>query len=292
MRVSRILFALVFLFTAISHGAESKRLKVAFWNIEWFPGGHPNPSQAEEKSQIAQVVPEIKDINPDIIGLMEVRNWAAAETAVSGVPNLRVEVCSDFLDDSGSKTLQQQVIASQLPAVGGWWEHWKAAAIHPKRGFSFAAIQATPGHIVLVYSLHLKSNRGEASENFPMREEAMRQLLDHAAAMEKAYASLGQITVIVGGDFNTSVDDPKFSSEKTIKEIMNAGYTWCWTNKPFADRVTLPTKPSTNPNYPPWPDACFDHAFVKGAKIISASAPNTSPEASDHRPVVLEIELP
>jgi endonuclease/exonuclease/phosphatase family metal-dependent hydrolase len=223
----------------------------------------------------------------------EVLNWDAAAVALARVPGTDVQVTTEFLDETGNRTAQQLVIASRLPSVGAWWEVWKAGQnITPKRGFAFAAYQPAPGRVLLVYCVHLKSNRGDLAENISMREESARQLLDHVAAMEKAYAPLGTVSVVIGGDFNTSPDDPKFAAEKTLPLLIQAGFRSAWENVPFPQRVTLPSKPSRNPKYPPFPDACFDHVLVKGARVVSARVDVPDPSPSDHRPVIVEIALP
>ncbi len=272
---------------------ETAPLKIVFWNLEWFPGGSPNASPAEAEAQIAKAIPAVAALKPDVLGLEEIRDWSAADIAIKGLPETKVQVSSDFVDEAGAKTTQQVVIASRLPAIGGWWEAWKAgSAITPKRGFSFAAFQPSAGNVLLVYCVHLKSNRGELKENIAMREESARQLVDHVAAMEKAYGALGKVTTVIGGDYNTSTDDPKFSEEKTFGILEAAGFQSAWKDVPFAQRVTLPSTPSRNPKYPPFPDACFDHVFFKNAQVASASIATPEPNPSDHRPVIVDITLP
>jgi endonuclease/exonuclease/phosphatase family metal-dependent hydrolase len=293
-KISRLLLAAL-LCAGVLQAQEtpSKPIKIAFWNVEWFPGGRPEATIAEAIPQIAQTMPAVARLDADVIGLEEVNNWDAGAIAVAQAPGTKVQVASEFLDEKDSKTIQQLIIASRLPAIGAWWETWGSGkSVTPKRGFAFAAYQAAPGHVLLVYCLHLKSNRGEITENVPMREESSRQLLAHVTAMEKAYAPLGTVSVVIGGDFNTAPEDPKFQAEKTLPLLTDAGFRSAWENVPFADRVTLPTKPSNNPKFPPFPDACFDHVFVKGAKVISARIEIPNPAPSDHRPVLVEIALP
>jgi endonuclease/exonuclease/phosphatase family metal-dependent hydrolase len=288
------LFLAALLCAGSLHAQEaSKPLRIAFWNLEWFPGTRPEPTNVEAVAQITAAMPALAKLDADIIGLQEILNWDAAAIALVKTPGTDVQVASEFLDDDGAKTAQQLVIASRLPAIGAWWELWKSGrGVTPKRGFAFAAYQPAPGHILLVYCVHLKSNRGELSDNLPMREESSRQLLAHVTAMEKAYASLGAVSVVIGGDFNTSTDDPKFKMEQTLSLLTKNGFQSAWKDVPFKDRVTLPTKPSNNPKFPPWPDACFDHVFVKGASVTSASVVSFDPSPSDHRPVLVEIVLP
>jgi len=64
----------------------------------------------------------------------------------------------------------------------------------PPRGFAFAAYELAPRQVVLIYDVHLKSNRGDIQENIPLRQESIRQLRAHMSAMESAYGKLGAIT--------------------------------------------------------------------------------------------------
>jgi len=287
-----LLFVLVFLFGGFSllEAGDSRNVRVVFWNMEWFPGGHPQASTTEVVEQICEAVPAIASLEPDIFCAEEILSGKALEVALYKTPGVIPQVCSGFVDDGGTVTLQQIAIASRFPAVGGWWENWKQAAVTPKRGFSVAVFEPVPGQVLLVYALHLKSNRGDPAGNTAMREESVKQLLRHVAVMEKAYGKMGHVGIVVGGDFNTSTDDPKFQDEKTMEMLRKAGFDWVWEGIPFEDRVTLPTAPSLNPQYPPFPDACFDHAVTKGVKVSSASVAALQPNPSDHRPVVLDLE--
>src|SRR4029077_20565731 len=86
-----------------------------------------------------------------------------------------------------------------------WFEMWNPnGALVPPRGFAFAAYEVAPRHVLLVYAVHLKSNRGEISEDIAIREESMQQLVAHIHEMNEAYAKLGSVSCVVGGDFNTA----------------------------------------------------------------------------------------
>jgi endonuclease/exonuclease/phosphatase family metal-dependent hydrolase len=88
------------------------------------------------------------------------------------------------------------------------------------------------------------------------------------------------------------MDDPKFRLEKTLSLLTDAGFVWGWKDVPFAERVTLPSKPSTNPQFLPFPDACFDHVYVKGATVAKAWTVQVPGEPSDHRPVLVDLLWP
>lgn len=264
---------------------STQRIRAAFWNIQWFPGKRPDASPREEQKQIASVQRDMRIINADIIGMEEVRDFSKAALAVAPLPGMKVDVVSNFPPREGQDVGQQVAIASRFAPMSAWMEMWKpAGALTPPRGFAFAAYQTAPRHLLLVYALHLKSNRGELVENIAIREEAIRQLMNHMAAMNDAYGKLGAITWIVGGDFNTAPDDPRFAKEKTIRALTENGFAWCWQNIPFANRISPPADKL-------YPAACFDHIFYRNARLVSARAIPTSPQSSDHHAIYAELEL-
>jgi endonuclease/exonuclease/phosphatase (EEP) superfamily protein YafD len=266
-------------------GGSTRTLTVAFWNIQWFPGGRTNPTKGQETTQINAVHQDIKQFNADIIGMEEVRDFASAGVAVEKLPGFKVDVCANFPAREGQKETQQVAITSRLQPLSAWAEEWKAGPVTPPRGFAFAAYQIAPRQLLLVYALHLKSNRGEITENIPMRQESMRQLRSHMEAMEKAYSGLGTISWIVGGDFNTSADDPKFAAETTLHDLKDKGFAWGWEKAQPSARLTLP--PDKN-----FPAASFDHLFYKGATLRKMAVVNTSAQSSDHHAIVATFELP
>jgi hypothetical protein len=111
----------------------------------------------------------------------------------------------------------------------------------PPRGFAFASYQVSPTQVLLVYALHLKSNRGEIHEDMRIREESMRQLISHMRAMKEAYGKMGAPTWIVGGDFNTTPDEPRFAREKTVPALLADGFSWPGRESPL--RRALPCPP-------------------------------------------------
>lgn len=218
------------------------------------------------------------------LALEEVRDFESAALAVKPLAGFKVDVCSNFPPREGQSDTQQVAITSRLQPMSAWAESWKSgSAITPPRGFAFAAYQLSPRQMLLVYVVHLKSNRGEIVEDIAIREEAMRQLLTHIKAMEMAYEKLGTITWLVGGDFNTAPDDPRFKSEQTTSSLVRSGFRWAWQNVPFAERITLPPDQR-------FPAASFDHIFYRGAILKNAAVVSTSPDSSDHRAIRAEFE--
>jgi endonuclease/exonuclease/phosphatase family metal-dependent hydrolase len=265
--------------------AAPATITVAFWNVQWFPGRRPNASRGEENRQIRAVHGDLAQLNPDVIALEEVRDYEHAALAVKPLNGFKVDVCSNFPPREGQNEAQQVVITSRLQPLSAWSELWKpSGAIVPPRGFAFAAYQLAPRQLLLVYALHLKSNRGEIREDIRIREESMQQLLAHMKVMDNAYGKLGALSWIVGGDFNTAPDEPRFAGEKTVTSLRAAGFRWCWEGIPFASRITVPADLR-------YPAACFDQIFFRGATLVKTWVANTSPQSSDHRAVNAVLSL-
>lgn len=265
--------------------SPSTTITATFWNVQWFPGRRPNASRAEENRHIRAVHADLAQLNSDLIALEEVRDFRHAALAVKPLNGFKVDVCSDFPPRESQREAQQVAITSRLQPLSAWAEEWKpGASITPPRGFAFAAYQLSPRQVLLVYALHLKSNRGDIREDMRIREESMLQVVSHMKAMNNAYNKLGALTWIVGGDFNTSPDDPRFASEKTVPNLLAGGFRWAWEGTPFGSRITV----AANERYPP---ACFDHIFYRGATLTRAWLAHTAPKSSDHRPVNATLAL-
>jgi len=277
--LSAIFFIATLAAQSSSPPPQSTTITATFWNVQWFPGRRPNASRGEENRQTRAVHDDLAQNNSDLIAFEEVRDYEHAALAVKLLAGFKVDVCSSFPPREGQNEAQQVAITSRLQPLSAWSELWKpSGAIVPPRGFAFAAYQLAPRQLLLVYALHLKSNRGEIREDIRIREESMQQLVSHMKAMENAYGKLGALSWIVGGDFNTAPDEPRFASEKTISSLRAAGFRWAWEGIPFTSRITVPADLR-------YPAACFDQIFFRGATLTKAWVANTSPQSSDHRAV-------
>ncbi|MFL6589559.1 MAG: endonuclease/exonuclease/phosphatase family protein [Chthoniobacterales bacterium] len=260
-------------------------ITATFWNVQWFPGRRPNASASEENLQINAVHTDLAQLNSDVIAFEEVRDWEHAALALKPLSGFKVDVISNFPPREGQNEAQQVAITSRLQPMSAWSELWKpSGVIVPPRGFAFAAYQIAPHEVLLVYALHLKSNRGEIREDMRIREESMQQLVEHMKAMNNAYGKLGRLAWIVGGDFNTAPDEPRFAAEKTVSLLRAEGFRWGWEGMPFGSRITVPA----NARYPA---ASFDHIFYRGSTLIKAWVGNTSSQSSDHRAVTATLEI-
>jgi len=262
-----------------TEGQASGVLRAVSWNIEWFPGREPNPEPANRELHLRRAQKALQGINPDLFMAQEIADWASFAALTSSVAGMEPHVLSSFQDSPA----QQAGIASRLPAESAWSEVWRSAPSHPPRGFAFTALRLDDGSRLLVWTLHMKANRGDLSRAIAAREEAARQLESHILALRRVYEPLGPVRLLIAGDWNTSLDDERFRHETTLRAMTLSGLDWGWADVSFSRRVTVPSSGV-------FPDACFDHAFTHGLRIRSARALQSHDEISDHCPVLLEVE--
>ncbi len=134
------------------------------------------------------------------------------------------------------------------------------------------------GRPLHIYGLHLKSNLGNPAQNTSKREDAMDQLLAHINERAKLRES-----VVVAGDFNTSKEQVNLAGDTTLIKIEKAGFFWAFAGIPLEHRITVPRKGS-------YPDACFDHIYVRDLGKPAALVLKDTP-GSDHFPVVVDLQF-
>src|SRR4051812_38847782 len=264
--------------------AGAATVRVTTWNLEWFPNGTPKEAPIEKQNaRIAAAADVLRPLSPDIILLQEIRDYDACTRLAEAIQpkTYQVAVCSAF-KERGQIGKQQVAILGKESAQAAWSEPWKSMeGVDPPRGFAFSWFKIA-GTDVGVYSLHLKSNlimksdkAAEGHKNIRKREVAIDQVLNHmrdviapAMPMVKSF--------VVGGDFNTNLDQPDFAAEKTLRTLAAAGFHSSVEGLPLVQRVT-------HPGNGPYPSCTFDYLF--GSNIAPSRAEITPSSASDHYPV-------
>jgi endonuclease/exonuclease/phosphatase family metal-dependent hydrolase len=200
-----------------------------------------------------------------------------------------VAICSAFKEPFTPGIGKQQVaILAKEPAQAAWSERWKSMeGVDPPRGFAFAWFKIG-GTDVGVYALHLKSNlimksdkTVETQKNIRKREVAIDQLLNHIHDVITPSMPMVK-SFVVGGDFNTNLDQAEFTQEKTLVKLTQAGFRNVWEGAPLLQRVT-------HPGSGPYPDATFDYLF--GFNLGLAKPQIVPSKASDHYPVTCDFSL-
>ena len=277
---------------ALAAVAPAAPIRVTTWNLEWFPNGTPKELPApEQQKRIATAADVLRPLNSDIILLQEVRDYdVCARLGEAIAPHTyHVAICSAFREPFTPGLGKQQVaILAKEPAQAAWSETWKSmGGVDPPRGFAFAWFKIG-GTDIGVYAVHLKSNlimksdkATETQKNIRKREVAIEQLLNHRRdVIVRAMPMVNRF--IVGGDFNTNLDQTEFAQEKTLPTLTAAGFRNVWEGAPLLQRVT-------HPGNGPYPNATFDYLFGFN---LALTKPRIIPsKASDHYPVTCEFSL-
>jgi endonuclease/exonuclease/phosphatase family metal-dependent hydrolase len=263
-------------------------IKITTWNLKWFPSGVANRKDPTvETVRIAQEAAVLRDIDPDIVLLQEVRDEDSAERLFEAIAPQRYQlaIVSRF-NEGATVGWQQLVIAAKFPAKAAFARRWKTSGlVDPPRGFAYAVFQMGR-QTVAVCSVHLKSNltRGDTFRqtqlNILKRELAAQQLVEQLRGLA-ADTVIQPEVIVVGGDFNTSPDDLRFASEKTLRIFSDAGFV-----NPIM--TLLPDRRITIPGDGHYPPATFDHILVRQTKVPKAIV--TPSPVSDHWPVTITLE--
>ncbi len=143
----------------------------------------------------------------------------------------------------------------------------------------------------MVYSVHLKSNRGSDTPEgekdvAATRAESAKQLIAHKAEMTKKFAGEKIVGWLIGGDFNTN-HDGQFPMCTAVKDLVNAGFHNSWDNTPKEDRQTWRNDPRDTRFKP----TTFDYMLTTGFKENQAKLfPDVAIEVSDHTPIGILLE--
>jgi endonuclease/exonuclease/phosphatase family metal-dependent hydrolase len=283
-KTSSTIIAFLLALLLLSSSTLAKTLTVVEWNLEWFPGRSPTPTEEAKQKHMEAAQKVLKQLNPDIFMAEEIGDWDSFVKLVSVVPKLQAHAVSAF-KYGNTVARQQEAIASTLPPNSTWSEPWKKTEANPPRGMAFAALSLPDGKLLFVYCVHLKANGGDAAPNLAKREDSAKQIVVHVADMEKIYKSYKVLGTIIGGDFNTNLENAEWKNEKTIPTLEESGFYNTWTSVKLEQRLTW--KGSDR-----FAATTFDFLFTKGLGKLTASLWKTTEDASDHEPVVLKIEVP
>lgn len=279
---------------ALSATLTAEPLRTVTWNMEWFPGGRPGASEKEQAEQTKGAKEILAKLAPQILLAQELMDEKAFANLLKEFPGMKVDVFSQFIDPySGKPGPQQCAIASTLKANSAWFEEFAPVKDLPslRRGFAFAALEHPEGGLIMLYSVHLKSNNGsdtpEGEQNIAdTRAESARQLIAHKAAMEKKFAGEEIVGWVIAGDFNTN-DDGQFPKCTVVKDLVAAGFHNCWDETPKQDRLSWRNQPEDERFKP----TTFDYFMTIGFKEKQAKIYAGVPlEISDHTPVMLLLE--
>ena len=270
--------------------AQAGKIRVAALNLQWFPGGTPEATDEAMTNHIALAREAVKGLDPDIFIATEICDEIAFRNLVKDATRTELQVLSNFSDPEEDHRFRNQQIAisSIFDPIAAWAEPWKPIMEQHRRGYSFVAVRnPSTDRLVLIYGLHLKSNRSrspeEEQQNYAIRDASIEQLIGHMSEMERFFADPGIDGWIIAGDFNTN-HDGRFG-DHVIKRLEDIGFHNTWGKTP-------PEKRETWKAYGNFSATTFDYIMVKGLGTPEAKLVVIDSSVSDHNAVVLEVAFP
>jgi endonuclease/exonuclease/phosphatase family metal-dependent hydrolase len=230
---------------------------IGCWNMAWFPVRNPrNSDEHFTQLQIDSVHKILAEQNPAIFFACEVRSLADLKKLQLNYPFL---ACTNFPQSANDgKKLPNQGLAilSRHP----WKEIWALdfsglpdAPNRPSRGILGAAFTLPNRQTLTIYAVHLKSNFGNPAANRAKRESAIDYL---EWDWQRRRLNPNRDHLIILGDFNSSLHDPVFVREQTLRRLLKLGFTDAADGFTPDQNITIP---ASNEGYP---DNDFDHILV------------------------------
>jgi endonuclease/exonuclease/phosphatase family metal-dependent hydrolase len=259
---------------------------VATWNLQWFPGNRPEPTDSGRRWHEREVVRVIRELGADLLLVQEVVDREALGRVAKEYP---WRVLSNFQragDEDADLPVQNVAILSKVPIRESWEVGFHALPLtpdRPVRGF-LAARLGTKKQGMTVYTVHLKSNRGGQEASALRRERAMDYLRKD---WEKRGLDPKKDAILVAGDFNCSLRNPEFAGEETIRGLLKEGWVSATEGIPWPEAATV--RPDSSGKYPA---TDFDHVLLSPAwrNLVQGgrwkAEVNQNPKVpSDHYPV-------
>ena len=205
---------------------QAETLRVLSLNAEWFPGRVPEPSPAERARHLVAVQRMLYEVNPDLWLVQEVQRPEAFPLAFAVLPDYALYRVSDFRTG-----LHEAAMAGRLPLREADAHKWRTGDPdnEPPRGVVYGAVELPDGRVLLVFTLHMKSNFTGYEDYDPVRNVAMREaeaelFVAYAAARRAAFADDAVAGVLLGGDLNVLHPRSLFRGERTLSILEAAGF--------------------------------------------------------------------
>jgi len=209
--------------------AHAEPLKLVSWDAQSFTNVADRSSTLEARINSATF--HLKSQNPDVVFLQGLPDWKTANEIAKGLgEDFKVVVCSTSTNDPASEV----AILSRLESGLAWPIEWEPVNGNvPAGGIAYATVRAG-NEWIAVYSAEFPDNVTARTE----REGAMRQLLGQIAATME-WRTNRPVAFLVGGNFNTDIEESSRSGETTLALQRDAGFTSAFLDLTKPERMTL-----------------------------------------------------
>jgi Endonuclease/Exonuclease/phosphatase family len=263
-------------------------LRVTTWNLQPSPAvGATGWSPSFQQSLIQEAATNLSALKPDVILLQQVAHRQSCDQLAQGLlpQEYNVAVCSAFRDpETGALSRQQVAILTKAKPYLAWPVSWKNGRATPalSGGWAFAAVRVA-GQNVGFFSVQFGDGALAKSLVAPQqREESARQLIEQIATMGNWTTNRPE-SFFVGGNFNTTLDDPTLRGESTLANLEALGFADSFTGVPMDQRITLPANSHR-------PGATVDYIFSKNAHAVGHPL-ISRPALMEHCAVTCDLEF-
>lgn len=250
----------------LTASAAASSIRVTTWNLQPNAAvGATGWSQSFQQSLVQEAGTTLAALKPDVILLQQVANWESCDQIAKALLPLEyhIVVCSSFREAAtGALSRQQAAILCKSQPYLAWPDPWRSGggASALPGGYVFAAIRIA-GHNAGFFSVQFGDGVSARTEEArTQREEAVGQLIEQIAALGN-WATNRLDSLLVGGDFNTTLDDPLLRNERTLPRLEALGLANAFAGISSDQRVTLPANSRR-------PDATVDYIFSRGGRQI------------------------
>lgn len=278
----------------LTTGSSAQSLRVTTWNLQP-PAVRTNAAAANaEDISISTAAAELKKLNPDVILLQQVVDWAMCDALAQALKPAQYNVvaCSAFRGTRTNALRKQQVAILAKPearAYFSWTESWRnRGAPTVAGGFAFAAFQVGNRRIGF-FSVQAGAPTGltpgkkrAAAVPEERLTPAIEQVLAQVRAINNWITNRVQACVI-GGTFGRATGQVMALEGAPLQMLESAGFGDAFQGVSAADRATQRAKAGqTGP--------VADYLFIQPPSC--ASDPTVQPVAvARHYPVACEVRL-
>jgi endonuclease/exonuclease/phosphatase family metal-dependent hydrolase len=260
-------------------------LRVTTWNLEF------SPNAGTDEARMEKAAAALKEINPDVILLQQVRDWKMCQQLAEALSPAKytLHVCSCFRDErTGTLSQQQVAILSTAKAYFSWSEAWRPQrGVTLNGGFAFAALQFGQQRFG-VFSVHGGAISEEERNSGPLAPDVNPQ----AAIVAQLLEQVGSVTnwlvnrvdaFVVGATLDTRGTHWTAARDQTLRLLEAADFG-------DAFREGLTSQPVTAPGEAGQPGATVDYILTQ--PVGCAANPRTvATPFSQHYPVTCDVDL-
>lgn len=278
----------------LTTGSSAQSLRVTTWNLQP-PAVRTNAAAVNAGDiHISAAAAELKKLNPDVILLQQVVDWAMCDALAQALKPAQYNVvaCSAFREARTNALRKQQVAILAKPearAYFSWTESWRnRGAPTVAGGFAFAAFQVGNQRIGF-FSVQAgaptgltPSKKRAAAAPEERLTPAIEQVLSQVRAINNWITNRVQACVI-GGTFGRTTGQVMALEGAPLQMLESAGFGDAFQGVPAAGRATQRAKAGqTGP--------VADYLFIQPPSC--ASDPVVQPvAAARHYPVACEVRL-